>query len=264
MDKQLEAINEIIILCDEMLNYINRFGIIRENNNFYCSYKKKIDAFMITNDLRKRDYAPFTVLSALFFHNTQYSVSLSEANMIRETVIKIKQDLFSDKYERIFISHREKDKEHIKVFIELLYAIGITRATTNTESIIFCSSHPDCYLKNGDKNLDTIKGKFKSHFNTLFLLWYSDNYFESQACLNEAGAIWATEKQYQEILTPNFDNDKIGGMMDKQPVWFYANDKFRLNTFKTQIEEKFCLSSISQNAWELARDEFIERISLNC
>ena len=48
--------------------------------------------------------------------------------------------------------------------------------------------------------------------------------------------------------------------MDKQPVWFKADDKFRLNSFKEQIEQMFGLAPISANAWEMARDTFIERI----
>ncbi len=91
-------------------------------------------------------------------------------------------------------------------------------------------------------------------------MWYTDNYFESQACLNEAGAIWATNKKYQEILMPGFACEKIGGLLDKQPVWFRANDKFRLNTFREQMEELFGLDPLTQNAWEIARDAFIARI----
>ena len=67
----------------------------------------------------------------------------------------------------------------------------------------------------------------------------SDNYFESQACLNEAGAIWALKRNYQEILSPQFDNKKIGGLLDKQPVWFKSNDAERLNIFKEQLEKMF-------------------------
>ena len=78
--------------------------------------------------------------------------------------------------------------------------------------------------------------------------------------MNEAGAIWAMGKKYQEILSPRFDSKKIGGLLDKQPVWFKADDKFRLNSFKEQIEQMFGLAPISANAWEMARDTFIERI----
>ena len=68
------------------------------------------------------------------------------------------------------------------------------------------------------------------------------------------------DKKYQEILVPNFDSSKIGGLMDKQKVWFRANDKYRLNTFKEQFEEMFELDPLTINAWEEARGTFIDKI----
>lgn len=261
MNQRLGAINEIIELCDQMIAYIKKFGVIRENNKFYCEYKEKISNFLKENKLEINDYAPFTVLKALYFPKAPYIVSMSEANMIRDMVIKIKHDHFSDCYDNIFISHREKDREQVSAFIELLYAIGFPRPTVDTtERMIFCSSHPDCYIENGEPNLDKIKEQFNNHKHTFFVLWYTDNYFESQACLNEAGAIWVMHKTYQEILAPDFDSSNIRGLLDKQSVWFRANDKYRLNTFKEQIQKMFLISILSQSSWELARDSFISKL----
>ena len=96
--------------------------------------------------------------------------------------------------------------------------------------------------------------------HVFYILWYSDKYFKSQACLNEAGAIWAMKKKYQEILMPNFDSGSIKGLLDKQQVWFRANDKMRLNTFKEQVEKMFALPPTTANAWEMARDKFVQTI----
>ena len=68
------------------------------------------------------------------------------------------------------------------------------------------------------------------------------------------------KKKYQEILMPNFDEKKINGLLDKQQVWFKANDKMRLNTFKEQIEKMFDLTPIIPNVWESARDKVIQFI----
>ena len=59
---------------------------------------------------------------------------------------------------------------------------------------------------------------------------------------------------------PSFDSSKIRGLMDKQIVWFKANDKYRLNSFKEDIETMFGLDPLTVNAWEPARDAFVERI----
>ena len=108
--------------------------------------------------------------------------------------------------------------------------------------------------------MDEIKKQFNSPDHTYFILWYTDSYFESQACLNEAGAIWVMNKKYQEILVPGFQSAKIGGLLDKQSVWFRANDKYRLNTFKQQIDTMFGIDPLTPNAWEEARDTFIAKI----
>ena len=78
--------------------------------------------------------------------------------------------------------------------------------------------------------------------------------------MNEAGAIWVMNKKYQEILVPGFQSAKIGGLLDKQSVWFRANDKYRLNTFKQQIDTMFGIDPLTPNAWEEARDTFIAKI----
>lgn len=263
MNSRLEEINNIITLCDRMISYISKKGIIKTGNSEYETYKERIyDFFQSHNELR-RDYGPFLVLDKLHFTGRSYTVCMSEAQMIRNTVTWMKHDLYPDYYDRIFISHREKDKRQVDALIDLLYAIGIPRPIeSDTEKIIFCTSHPDAYIENGANNLDEIKQQFRGSDHVYYILWYTDAYFESQACLNEAGAIWAMDKKYQEILSPTLNSAKIGGLLDKQPVWFRSNDKYRLNTFKDQVEKMFCLPRLTTNAWELARDKYIKQIEL--
>lgn len=260
MNTKLNEINEIIRSCDTMIEYLNTYGIIHTGHSEYERYKELISEFFRSHKLTDVNYAPYAVLSSLYFNSGSYTVNMNEAKMIRKTVVELKHELYPNDFERIFISHREKDKKQVEAFMELLYAIGIARPTEK-ENPIFCTSHPATYIENGKRNLDEIKNCFHSHQHTFYILWYSDNYFESQACLNEAGAIWVTNQRYQEILSPNFEKEKIGGMLDKQPIWFYADNKFRLNTFKEQTEKMFGLEPITPNAWEPARDNFINKIS---
>lgn len=261
MNPLLKKINEIIVLCDKMVSFVCSKGNITNGNPLYNEYKERINDFVEERGLSQRDYAPFVVLKTFYFSSPKYYLNMSEVEMVRRTVVELKHELFPDSFDRIFISHREKNKDQVAAFMDLLYSIGIPRPTaTQPESTIFCTSHPATYLENGSRNLDEIKRQFTDSAHIFYILWYTDEYFESQACLNEAGAIWATGKKYQEILSPKFDSKKIGGLLDKQPVWFKADDKFRLNSFKEQIEQMFSLAPISANAWEEARDTFIERI----
>lgn len=261
MNTKLKEINEIIALCDDMLEYVRMNGIIRTGNPSYESYKRLIKSFFANHNDIQHDYGPYLVLEKLYFSGAQYYVCLSEAQMIRKTVVDMKHELYPDCFEKVFISHREKDQKQVAAFIELLYSLGIPRPTRDDDyKAVFCTSHPAAYIDNGANNLDEIKQQFHGHEHVLYILWYTDLYFESQACLNEAGAIWAMNKRYQEILSPSLKSEKIGGLLDKQPVWFRSNDKYRLNTFKDQIEKMFNLSSLTTNAWEAARDSYIAKI----
>lgn len=262
MNSSLKEINEIIALCDEMVKYASKSGTISSGNEIYVKYAYSINSFMDAHKLKNKNYPIFCILA--YYHTTSRTITLnmSEVKTIYETVVALKHDLFPECFEKIFISHREKDQKQVAAFIELLYAIGIPRPTAaHPESVIFCTSHPAAYLENGSRNLAEIRKQFTDQAHTFYILWYTDNYFESQACLNEAGAIWAMGKKYQEILSPKFESEKIGGLLDKEQVWFKADNKYRLNSFKEQIERMFGLTPITQNAWETARDAFIHQIN---
>lgn len=261
MKQILIEINEIISLVDKMIEYIKNNSIIKSGNNIYDEYKRNIDSFMRKYNIEERDYSLYRAIRGLYFTSSSFTVNMNEALDIQRYIYQLKSFLFPNIYEKIFISHREKDKKYTDALVELLHAIGIPRQTKNQkEGMIFCSSHPEGYINNTERNLDVMKSYFTTKDNIFFVLFYSDNYFESQACLNEQGAVWATNQKYQEILTPNFSTDKIKGLLDKQQVWFRCNDKYRLNTFKEQLEKMFYLEPLAMNAWEIARDRFIEQV----
>lgn len=263
MNEMLKDFNEVINACTALMEYIHVNGTIGRGNLEYNHYKTLINWFVDKYDLERQSKQLLTVIKDFYYpesHN--YSINFAEARLIYQTLVSWKHELLPDSFEKIFISHREKDKPQIDAFINLLHAIGIPRPRCNQdEKTIFCSSHPAYYVENGRRNLDEIKHEIQSDKHIFFILWYTDNYFDSQACLNEAGAIWGLDRKYQEILSPKFDSKRIGGMLDKQPTRFISTDKFRLTTFKEQIEQMFDLDPLQQNAWEKARDEFIERIN---
>ena len=262
MNPKLKEINEIIAQCDQMMDVAQKIGYIKTSHEYYRIYCERIDNFCTVHNLKNGDYAPYAILCKYWTSSPDATLYPSEIAAIKHNLTLIKHTLFENDYEKIFISHREKDADQVHAFIDLLHAMGIPSPTIEApESVIFCTSHPEGYIENGKRNLDEIRDRINTDEHVLYILWYTDKYFESPACLNEAGAIWAMKKKYQEILMPNFDSGKIKGLLDKQPVWFSANDKMRLNTFKEQIEKMFSLAPTIANTWEDARDKFIEQIN---
>lgn len=146
MNPKLKEINELIALCDQMLFYIQERGDIRPNNDLYLSYKFQVDAFCKQNKINDKNYAPYVILCTFFFNSSVYTVNKSEVLAIKNALVEIKHTLFKDDYEKIFISHREADKDQVDAFVDLLHAIGIPRPTIEApESVIFCTSHPEGY-----------------------------------------------------------------------------------------------------------------------
>ena len=263
MELKLMELNEIIGVCEDLIIRIQNNGTVKAGDDLYEKYKSLIDAFCTKYDIEHMSSEPIrSIFSNIqnYYWSRNYTVNLQEAKAILESIVNLKTLLYPDLYEKLFISHREKDREQVNAMIELLYAIGIPRPLENGDSMIFCSSHPTAYIENGQMIDDTIMELFHCKQNVFFILWYTDNYFESQACLNEMGAIWVMKKKYQEIIMPGFNRSKIGGLLPKEKITFAANDKFRLNTFKEQIEKMFALCPISPNAWEMARDNYIKTI----
>lgn len=263
MGTQLAEIKEIIKVCEQLVDKISKAGKVSSPDPTYDNYKQLIDSFCRKYDIKNNSSElvkiTYRALCEYYWSRT-YTVNEKEAKDILELVISLKEQLFPNLYEKIFISHREIDSESVDAFKDLLHVIGIPRAKENEDKVIFCTSHPAAYIENGCKISKEIQNQFYSRKRVLFILWYTDNYFESQACLNEMGAIWVMNKNYQEILMPGFDRKKIGGLMDKEEISFYANDNFRLNTFKEQIEKMFELQPITLNEWEKAKEKYIEKI----
>ena len=265
MGKKYEAlteINELLQLCEVMRQDIlaNENKYINYKNPTYAIYKEKVVAFVQKHNIEKLYREQYSLINEYYYNSRTWSLNLKEIDILAKVILELKQKLCKDAKNKIFISHSEKDKTSVDLFIELLHAIGVPHPTQNTEEkYIFCSSHLDYYIENGYPNKNKVKTELQNQ-DTFFVLWYTDNYFNSPCCLNEVGAIWINNRDYQEILEPAFDSSKIKGLLDNQPVWFRADDKYRLNNFKTKVVEMFGIDMPSENHWEQSRDKFIKRL----
>lgn len=261
MNDKLRKINELISICGDMVKATEQSGSLRYGNVLYEKYKRALNEVVIELKLKETNAGLYGALGGLYFEGRGYTVNLSEAKQIYKLVVELKHEMYPNCFDKIFISHSEKDHDRVIEFVELLYAIGIPRPRkSDKEKFIFCSSHPDGYIDNSHSIISDIKEQFNGKHNIYYILWYSDNYFNSQACLNEAGAIWVMSKPYLELLEPSFDEKNIKGLLDKQIVWARINDKYRLNSLKEDIEKMFNIVPLTENTWELARDKFLSRI----
>lgn len=162
----------------------------------------------------------------------------------------------SNKIDKVFISHSSKDIEYVKLLVQLLNDIGIQKSDEH----IFCSSHPGYSIPYGENIYDYLKKELNSS-NIMVLFVLSHNYYQSAPCLNEMGAAWISSKNYNSILTPNFDFRHISGAIDPSKISFYMNEEHGLNTFKDKIVELFELKDVDYKIWGEDRKKFIESVN---
>ena len=165
---------------------------------------------------------------------------------------------FKDHKRKIFISHAEKDKKIIKSFVTLFLKFGLTKKH------IFCSSVEGYNIPIGSGDIYDYLLKEYTGNELLVLMFLSENYYSSVACLNEMGAAWIRKDIYQTILMPGFDFVQIKGAINPRDISFRLDDgelrKSKLNELKDLIFHYLDLPLPEENEWIKQRNKFIKSL----
>lgn len=231
------------IAGDKYNLWMNKIKILTENQ---LKNHPLYDEIIKTFDGRNNDYG-----TAAYDRMMSYLKALLDEYA---NCVPVSTDICTCETKKIFISHSSKDIEYINAFIKLLERIGFAG-----RGGIFCSSVSGYYIPNGQSIYEYLKKEIEN--DTHVIMFLSDNYYKSPACLNEMGATWIKAKQHTAILLPNFGYQDIKGAIDPSKIWFKMNDKERLNDFKDQIIEEFELNELDNNIWERIRDEYLDAVS---
>lgn len=161
------------------------------------------------------------------------------------------------KQPKVFISHCEKDIAIVENFVDLLSHIGLT------SDLLFCSSIPGYNIKQGSGDIyEYLRNEFSNNLFVIFML--SENYYNSKPCLNEMGATWVLQKEYQSILLPGFDFSQVQGAINPREVSFKLDDKkYRtsaLGELKNNIIHLLELPDIDSSKWDYQRERFFAQI----
>lgn len=122
----------------------------------------------------------------------------------KQTVVAPTQPSVSHSKKRIFISHASKDSELIGKFVDSIFLLGMEMDS----EIIAYTSREDTGVPAGESIPQFIQDNIACA--DIVLLMISDNYKNSEVCLNEMGATWALNKHIIQILLPNTSFDKLG------------------------------------------------------
>ena len=178
------------------------------------------------------------------------------ANSIEENE-RLSENMEKEKKNKIFISHSSADKKVVEALVDLLIIIGV-----NKPEQMFCSSCPPFDVKVNNDIFATLKEQYdKYHLYMIYML--SDNYYNSPVSLNEMGAGWVLQYDYQCITLPGFSPNDIKGCVDaKKKALVLDSETLRLelNDFIDEIVKLMKLPPIDPKLLETKKDRFISAI----
>lgn len=109
---------------------------------------------------------------------------------------------------KIFISHSSKDRDVVAEFVDGILQLGVGLSPED----VFCTSIEEMGIKNGEEIRNHIRDNVQAADFSFLMI--SKNYKESEICLNEMGAVWATDNRVRYYLLPDVDFSEIGWLCD--------------------------------------------------
>ena len=154
---------------------------------------------------------------------------------------------------RIFISHSSKDKDVMEKFTDYILQLGIGLSHED----IFCTSIEEMGIRNGEDIRRHVKDNVQgADFSFLMI---SKNYKESEICLNEMGAVWATDNRVRYYLLPNVDFKEIGWLCDTNKAEI-LRDSITLDALEEELTSLYGLPH-KGGIWSRQRQNFVDYLT---
>ena len=151
---------------------------------------------------------------------------------------------------RIFISHSSKDKDIMEKFTDHILQLGIGLSHED----IFCTSIEEMGIKNSEDIRRHIRENVRSADFSFLMI--SKNYKASEICLNEMGAVWATDNRVRYYILPDVDFNEIGWLCDAYKADKLA-DSVALDNLERELTDFYGLSR-KGGEWSRQRQNFID------
>jgi len=156
------------------------------------------------------------------------------------------------KAKKIFISHSIKDKNIVQETIQVLESIGVE------SDKIYCSSFEGYGTPLGENYLEFLKKELNDDILVLFIL--SNNFFDSNICLSEMGAVWVLSRNQIPIYIPPFKPEDVKGVFPTTQG-FHIDKRHQINLLKERIEKEFKIDPINSVKWGLRLDRILKDIN---
>ena len=194
-----------------------------------------------------------SIESSLKTHIVNYNddriIHFAAIQSIVDCIVALEERAIEKK--KIFISHSSKDVDIIEDFVDHILGLGIG---INADDI-FCSSIEGMDIRNGGDLRRHIQNNIRiADFSYLMI---SDNYKQSEVCLNEMGAVWAYDSNVHIYMLPNTTVDAIGWLCNVRKG-DYINNPIVLDEIRSELCEYYNLPDTG-TTWSRQRERFVSK-----
>ena len=256
--------NQLYQIALECQQYANRNIEIERNKIQFPSRGIVYTDYDITGDFRRyetlllklceliKEKYP-SIESSLKTHIANYDedriIHFSAIRSIVDCIVALEKSAIKKK--KIFISHSSKDVNIIEDFVDHILGLGIGINAND----IFCSSIEGMDIRNGGDLRHHIQSNIR--FADFSYLMISDNYKQSEVCLNEMGAVWAYDSNVRIYMLPNTSIDVIGWLCNVRKGDF-LNNPIVLDEIKGEMCEYYNLPDTG-TTWSRQRELFVRQ-----
>lgn len=169
-------------------------GYIVEQKDYVTKQQKK-DAEEAETQTIKEQLAQKSRSKEIF----EKSLSSEERSIVQEENFQFTRAITSSRaIKKIFISHSSRLKLYGQFIVDVLEAYGV-----DVRSTVIFTSDPRLGVPQGRDIYDYLKECFREELMVVFL--FSKAFYDSNACISEAGAAWATNQNcLNAIIDINF------------------------------------------------------------
>ena len=173
------------------------------------------------------------------------------------TALKILDNIYSNTNDnesnrhgkKIFISHSSKDRDIVEKFVDHILLLGIGLSTED----VFCTSIEDLAIRNGEDIRNHIHANIQNADFSILLI--SNNYKNSEICMNEMGAVWAYNNNVRYYLLPDSNFDTIGWLCNPNQAEKLFNS-ISLDALKLELSNYYSLNETG-TTWSRQRELFL-------
>lgn len=173
-----------------------------------------------------------------------------EAQKLGLPVYLKRQSDEGNKRYKLFISHSSRDKEILGGLVDLLIDPLGLRADE-----IFSTSTEGTGIETGEGWREVIRSAILH--SDVILLMMSENYKQSEICLNEMGAAWMSNAHVMPVLIGQLTHGSVGVLAQIKQV-DRLDDEFALERIKDKLITELQLKPSKSDRWAKKKKDFLQ------